>query len=615
MNDYPEYLEPLDVTDKKRRRRRLLWAAGVVVVLLMVGQTFLSDWVDLLWFDSLGFGEVFWKTFALKSIVFCVFTAATFALLFGAFALIRRCHAGDLPKDHAIVIGGQKVTLSVAPVLRWLSLGVAVVVALFAGFAMLAEWPTLAMFWYAPPAPAGGVTDPIFGKPLNFYLFDLPAWQLVDGWLLTLALATCGVAVAFLVITSGARTVENRKFSVGQSPFRGLSATGALLLAVIAMSVYVDRYQQLLEHHTLFDGINYTDAHVTIHGLLILAIALLLGAIALAVNAVRESRGVWIAGAVAPAAVVFVGMNLAAWYTASFIVKPNELVDETPYIAHNIELTRQAYGLDKFSQSEFPAETNVDAADPANNQPTLNNIRLWDWHALQDTLRQVQEIRTYYDFPDIDIDRYVLDGNLREVMLAERELNVDKLPVSSRNWINEKLIYTHGYGVTMNGVNGFTSEGLPILLLSNMPVQSTVPGLKVTRPELYFGELTGHRCVREDAAAGVRLPAGAEQYADVVPRDGWDSGWVGSSSAAAAGGGSRRFGYAAVFGRCQFGEPAADAAEYPRAGAAAGAVSCLRPGPVCGSRGRRAAFVDDGRVHGFEQLSVTRRTTRWLATR
>jgi uncharacterized membrane protein (UPF0182 family) len=490
MNDYPEYLEPLDVTDKKRRRRRLLWAAGVVVVLLMVGQTFLSDWVDLLWFDSLGFGEVFWKTFALKSIVFCVFTAATFALLFGAFALIRRCHAGDLPKDHAIVIGGQKVTLSVAPVLRWLSLGVAVVVALFAGFAMLAEWPTLAMFWYAPPAPAGGVTDPIFGKPLNFYLFDLPAWQLVDGWLLTLALATCGVAVAFLVITSGARTVENRKFSVGQSPFRGLSATGALLLAVIAMSVYVDRYQQLLEHHTLFDGINYTDAHVTIHGLLILAIALLLGAIALAVNAVRESRGVWIAGAVAPAAVVFVGMNLAAWYTASFIVKPNELVDETPYIAHNIELTRQAYGLDKFSQSEFPAETNVDAADPANNQPTLNNIRLWDWHALQDTLRQVQEIRTYYDFPDIDIDRYVLDGNLREVMLAERELNVDKLPVSSRNWINEKLIYTHGYGVTMNGVNGFTSEGLPILLLSNMPVQSTVPGLKVTRPELYFGELT-----------------------------------------------------------------------------------------------------------------------------
>ena len=153
-------------------------------------------------------------------------------------------------------------------------------------------------------------------------------------------------------------------------------------------------------------------------------------------------------------------------------------------------MTRQAYGLDRVSLREFPAETTVEAADPANNQATLQNIRLWDWHALQDTLRQIQEIRTYYDFPDIDIDRYTIDGTTREVMLAARELNVEKLPESSRNWINEKLIYTHGYGITMNPVNGFTAEGLPTLILSNMPVQSTVRSLSVTRPEIYFGELT-----------------------------------------------------------------------------------------------------------------------------
>jgi len=155
-----------------------------------------------------------------------------------------------------------------------------------------------------------------------------------------------------------------------------------------------------------------------------------------------------------------------------------------------VNLTRQAYGLNRVAQREFPAETTVDAADPANNQATLQNIRLWDWHALQDTLRQIQEIRTYYDFPDIDIDRYEIDGTTREVMLATRELNVEKLPESSRNWINEKLIYTHGYGITMNPVNGFTPEGLPTLMLSNMPVQSTVRDLGVTRPEIYFGELT-----------------------------------------------------------------------------------------------------------------------------
>ncbi len=194
--------------------------------------------------------------------------------------------------------------------------------------------------------------------------------------------------------------------------------------------------------------------------------------------------------AILPAAACFIAVQLAGWYVSSFIVKPNELVREQPYIAHNIELTRQAYGLDRFSLREFPAETTVEAADPTNNQPTLQNIRLWDWHALQDTLRQIQEIRTYYDFPDIDIDRYEIDGRMRQVMLATRELNVDKLPESSRNWINEKLIYTHGYGITMNPVNGFTPEGLPTLILSNMPVQSTVPGLTVTRPEIYFGELT-----------------------------------------------------------------------------------------------------------------------------
>ncbi len=153
-------------------------------------------------------------------------------------------------------------------------------------------------------------------------------------------------------------------------------------------------------------------------------------------------------------------------------------------------MTRQAYGLDRFAQHEFPAETTVAAADPDHNQATLENIRLWDVGALQDTLRQVQEIRTYYDFPGIDIDRYQINGALRQVMLGVRELNVDKLPESSRNWINDKLIYTHGYGITMNPVNGFTPEGLPTLYLSNMPVQSTAPGISVTRPEIYFGEMT-----------------------------------------------------------------------------------------------------------------------------
>lgn len=472
-----------------RGRRKLLLFSAIVFGTFVAGRIALSYWIDLLWFGSLGYGEVFWKTVSLQAGIFIVFAGITFLLLYGAFSMIRRSHEADLPSARAIIISGQPITLSVKPALRVISLCLSIVIAGLTGFEMMSEWPTLALFWSAPHA-TGAVTDPIFGKPLNFFLFTLPAWQVINDWLMTLAIVTCGVAVLFLVITSGSRALAKQRTRYGSSPWRGLSITVAFLLLVLAMLVYVDRFQSLLEHHTIFDGITYTDAHVMIHGLLLVCMALVVGAGIAAANAVRESRGRWLVFAIAPAAVCYVVLGVVGWYVGNFIVKPNELVREGPFIAHNIEMTRQAFGLDRFAQHEFPAETTVDATDPANNQPTLQNIRLWDWHALQDTLRQVQEIRTYYDFPDIDIDRYNLDGTTREVMLAARELNVEKLPISSRNWINEKLIYTHGYGVTMNPVNGFTAEGLPTLLLSNMPVQSTVSGLKVTRPEIYFGELT-----------------------------------------------------------------------------------------------------------------------------
>ena len=473
----------------RSRRRRLLLVVALLFGLFILGRIALSNWVDLLWFRSLGYGGVFWTTIWLQAIVFAVAAVVTFAVLYVAFWGIRRTHQGSLPRAHAIIVGGQPVSISVEPVLRFISWGVSIVFALIAGFTMVSEWPVLGLFWYAHRA-VGNATDPIFGKPLNFFLFTLPAWQLINNWLLTLAIATCAVAVLFLFITSGSRSVERRQISFGPAPWRGLSLTVAFLLLVLAMTVYVDRFQTLLEHHTIFDGVNYTDAHISIPGALVLCAALLLGAVVAVVNAVRESRGRWLLGAIAPAIVCYIVIGLIGWYVGNFIVNPNQLDREEPYIAHNIEATRRAFGLDRFSQSEFPAETTPDAVDAANNQATLQNVRLWDWRALQDTLRQIQEIRTYYDFPDIDIDRYNLNGATREVMLAGRELNVDRLPESSRNWINEKLIYTHGYGVTMNPVNGFTPEGLPVLLLSNMPVQSTVPGLKVTRPEIYFGELT-----------------------------------------------------------------------------------------------------------------------------
>jgi uncharacterized membrane protein (UPF0182 family) len=472
-----------------RRRRRFLFILAALAVIAFGGRTALSYCVDLLWFRSLGYGAVFSKTLVLQWSIFAAFAAATFLILYGSFSALKRTHLPDLPSSQTIFFGGQPVRLPVEPVLRLIAFGVSLVIAAVTGAGMMEEWPTLALFWYAPRA-AGGVVDPIFGKPLNFFLFALPAWQLITGWLLTLAVITCVLAIFFILITGGARALAARRNSYFVLPWRGLSITFAFLLLVLAVRVFLDRFERLFDDHTVFGGVTYTDAHITLTGMLFVCAALLLGAVIAAANAFSMSQGRWLIAAILPSAVCFVALQGISWYISSFIVKPNELVREQPYIAHNVDFTRKAYGLDRFSRREFPAETTVGATDPANNQPTLQNIRLWDVQALQDTLRQIQEIRTYYDFPDIDIDRYQIDGTLRQVMLATRELNVEKLPESSRNWINEKLIYTHGYGITMNPVNGFTTEGLPTLFLSNMPVQSTVPGLTVTRPEIYFGELT-----------------------------------------------------------------------------------------------------------------------------
>jgi uncharacterized protein len=475
-----------------RHRRRFLLILAAFALTVFCGGTALSYYMDVLWFGSLGYGDVFWKALGLRYAVFAVFAAATFVILGVAFLALKRSSLTDLPDSHTIYIGAQPVKLPVDAVLRVIGPGAALVIAGLTGLGMMAEWPALALYWYAPRA-MGSVTDPIFGKPLNFYLFTLPAWELIAGWLLSMGVIACALAVFFILITGSTRALAGRQDSYSPLPWRGFSITFAFLLVMLAVRLYISRFEKLFEDHTIFGGVTYVDAHVTLGGILIVCVALVIGAVMAVVNAMLVlPRGRRLVAAIIPAVVCYLAVQVAAWYVGSFVVKPNELVREQPFIAHNIDLTRQAYGLDRFAQREFPAETTVEAADAANNQPTLQNIRLWDWHALQDTLRQIQEIRTYYDFPDIDIDRYEIDGTVRQVMLATRELNVDKLPESSRNWINEKLIYTHGYGITMNPVNGFTPEGLPTLMLSNMPIQSTVHGLNVKRPQIYFGELTNN---------------------------------------------------------------------------------------------------------------------------
>src|SRR5262245_19323542 len=472
---------------KKRRGGRIVFA--VIIVLLFAGGTVLSYYVDALWFDSLGYGDVFWKSLRLQSQIFVVFFVATFAILYAAFTLLKPPRFGEMA-GFPVVVNGQPIRLPVEPVVRLAGVAGAALVAFISGARMTAEWMTLALYWNgAGDSPLSNV-DPIFFRNVHFYLFTLPAYQLVSGWLMTLAAVVTIVAAFFALAATGTRAFAGGPASKTTTALRGLSIAFAGFLLVLAFRVFLGRYDRLLDDQTIFAGVTYTDAHVTLKGLVAISVALVIGAVIALVKAVAAPRLRWLVAAVVPAIGCGIITAVLSWYTSVFVVKPNELVRERPYIAHNIEMTRQAFGLNRITERAFPADTGIDAIAPASNQETLRNIRLWDWRALQDTLRQIQEIRTYYDFADIDIDRYVIDGSVKQVMLAARELSISKLPESSRNWINERLIYTHGYGVTMNAVNGFTPEGLPALLLRDMAVQSTVASLKVARPEIYFGELT-----------------------------------------------------------------------------------------------------------------------------
>src|ERR1700733_12445549 len=266
--DWPRMQSP-----RRSHRRRFFILLAILLGVLVGGRAALSYYVDLLRFDSLSYGEVFWKSLTLQWAVFAAFAAATFFILYGSFEALKRSHLPDLPEGHTILIGGQPVKLPFEPVLRLIAIVISWAVAAATGAAMMAEWPALALFWYAPRTAS--VVDPIFGKPVNFFLFTLPAWQLIAGWLLTLAVIVCALAAFFILISGGARVISGQLSRHVTLPWRGLSISFAFLLLIVAMRVYLGRFERILDDHTIFGAVTYTDAHVTLTGMLVVCAALI----------------------------------------------------------------------------------------------------------------------------------------------------------------------------------------------------------------------------------------------------------------------------------------------------------------------------------------------------
>jgi uncharacterized membrane protein (UPF0182 family) len=456
-----------------RSARKFLTRLAIVVVILIAAFQSISIYFESLWYSSLGFDSVYWYRLRAQSLLFLFVTLVTALILWIIFRLVTP--AGGYTRRPFLQLGQEAILIPTRDTLKRAALPAAIVIGIFFGISFAADWNTFAVF--VNRTTTVGQSDPIFGKALSFYLFTLPVLESAAGWFLAITVIGL-IAAIFLSITDV------------RAAYKGVSLGICLILIAVAFQIFVNRYALIFDDNSLFSGVRYVDDRIVIPGLSFVIAALILGAAIAAWN-IRSGRIRNLGIAIGVPVLTYLGAGVfAPFYVSTFIVRPNELVRERPYIRNNIEFTRKAFALDRIEDIPFEPRVTNAVFNPAVHQETLDNIRLWDWRALQSTLRQIQEIRTYYDFPDIDVDRYSIGGKSQAVMLASRELSLNKLPAGSQNWVNERLIYTHGYGVTMSPVSKFTREGLPEFILSNMPVESSQPEVKVTRPEIYFGELS-----------------------------------------------------------------------------------------------------------------------------
>ena len=368
----------------------------------------------------------------------------------------------------------------------------AAIAALIFAVVFYSQWDTFLRFRYGGPF---GLSDPLFGVDVGFYLFHLPFYELLQSSLTALTLITLLAALVFYMGFGLLRFGRSGQME-GQGPkaVPHLSILFFVLVASWGWGFYLDHYQLLYSTQGVVFGAGYTADHVTRIAFWIMASASAALCVLLVLNIFRPRLRVINIGAGIYMALYLIGALLTPALFQRFIVQPNELALETPYLKNNIELTRKAYGLDAIQETFYPALSDLTSEVIGRNQDTIQNIRLWDWRPLLQMYQQAQEIRLYYQFYDVDVDRYHLQDGYHQVMLSARELSA-QLPAQARTWVNQKLQFTHGYGLVMSFVSKTIGEGFPQYLLKNIPPESTY-GLTIKQPSIYYGRsMPGYRIV------------------------------------------------------------------------------------------------------------------------
>ena len=458
---------------------RLIYA--LIALLLVVALPSLAElYTEWLWFGETGYQSVFLKSLAAKGLIGALAFVPAFLFLLGNLRLALR----GFTKPYVVFPGGGDLQPIVLDPRHFglVAVGLSALLAFFLSVVASSQWLTILRFLEQTPF---GQADPLFGYDVGFFVFTLPFLDVARYICFALVILS-GIGAVAAYVAGGRLSVGPEGFSIDLKARQHLLLLAAGAFVLLAWGAYLDIPRLLTTSSGIVYGASFVDVNLRMYVLQGLLVVAGLGAAAAAYAAFTRANWPVVAG-LGGYLLVWIGGGGAATALQQLVVTPDEQQREAPYLVHNIAATRQAFDLDEVEERAVSGDALLTLQDIEDNAETINNVRLWDHQPLLDTFGQIQEIRTYYEFASVDNDRYVVDGEYRQTMLSSRELNSDSLP--NRSWVNERLQYTHGFGVALGPVNQVTQEGLPVLFIQDLPPRSETD-LAVDQPSIYFGELS-----------------------------------------------------------------------------------------------------------------------------
>ncbi len=465
--------------------KKFIWFLGIFIVIYFLMQMISNFYLDFEWFKIKDGLNIFWTLMFTKFNVTVLFSLVFIIMFFLNFLLIRILGGKGRIFTNNIL---DRITLPIFGSTRKALYAFIITGVIILGFIMGAGagayWKEYLIYFNSVPF-TGFPADPIFNKDIGFYVFSLPYYEFLYGWTMTSLVIITIFSAIFHLLNGGILFRDRLDFSLFSRVH--LSILLSLIVLLFGLSYRIDAYGLLFSQRGKFYGAGYTAVNAELVAYDVCMIISFIAAALLLFNIFKKSfkLPLFVLITLIPVYII-----LGAIYPSiqqRFFVEPNELDMERPYIENNIKLTRIAYGIEKTALKQFANNSNITYRDIAKNRNTLNNIRIWDWRPLKQTYKQLQELKPYYQFNDVDIDRYIIDGNKTAVNLSARELAIDKLSKNSRTWLNSHLIYTHGYGAILSRVDRATPEGLPEMLIYDIPPKTKIQ-LEIKEPRIYYGE-------------------------------------------------------------------------------------------------------------------------------